>query len=300
MVGQSTPGGSEPDPPTVGLDQSGAGLARQGSDLLGDGRGGEPVGLRDGPHRPEPGQLEEQVQPAYVHPSIVHEVRTIRPVKLTWTRTVLIAFTRAMSTTAAASTPSLGHARTGAFMAMGSMLCVQIGLAVSVGLIDQLGAEGAAWLRLVWAGALMLVIGRPRRSDFTRTGLALERAPRHRHRRPHPAVHGGGRTAAAGHGQRPGVPRSSRRRGRPRRCRSVRVAADRSGRRAAADRALVRYGGPGRRGLRARGRLSAGRRTSCSPSGWATRSPASPVSRSRCRSPRWSPRWSPVPPRSGR
>jgi inner membrane transporter RhtA len=57
-------------------------------------------------------------------------------------------------------------------MAMSSMLCVQLGLAVSVGLIDQLGAEGTAWLRLVWAGVLMLVVGRPRRADFTRSSLA--------------------------------------------------------------------------------------------------------------------------------
>ena len=31
-------------------------------------------------------------------------------------------------------------------MAVASMLCVQLGLAFSVGLIDDLGAEGAAWL----------------------------------------------------------------------------------------------------------------------------------------------------------
>ena len=62
-------------------------------------------------------------------------------------------------------------ARTGALMATVSMLCVQLGLAVSVGLIDQLGAQGAAWLRLVWAGALMVLIGRPWRVRFTRSGL---------------------------------------------------------------------------------------------------------------------------------
>lgn len=56
-------------------------------------------------------------------------------------------------------------------MAMISMLCVQLGLAVSVGLIDQIGAEGAAWLRLVWAGALMLLIVRPRPSSFSREAL---------------------------------------------------------------------------------------------------------------------------------
>ncbi|MDH2413724.1 EamA family transporter [Nocardioides sp. CER19] len=57
-------------------------------------------------------------------------------------------------------------ARTGVSMAVASMLCVQLGLAASVGLIDQVGAEGAAWLRLTWAGLLLLVIVRPRRSMF--------------------------------------------------------------------------------------------------------------------------------------
>lgn len=54
-------------------------------------------------------------------------------------------------------------------MASGSMLCVQVGLALSLGLIDQIGVEGAAWLRLAWAGVLLLVIVRPRPSAFTRT-----------------------------------------------------------------------------------------------------------------------------------
>ena len=59
------------------------------------------------------------------------------------------------------------QARSGALMAMGSMLCVQVGLALAVSLIDRIGVEGAAWLRLVWAGVLMLVIVRPRISAFT-------------------------------------------------------------------------------------------------------------------------------------
>lgn len=53
-------------------------------------------------------------------------------------------------------------------MAMGSMACVQVGLAIAVTLIDRIGVEGAAWLRLAWAGVLMLVIVRPRPSAFTR------------------------------------------------------------------------------------------------------------------------------------
>jgi inner membrane transporter RhtA len=59
------------------------------------------------------------------------------------------------------------QARTGAMMAMGSMLCVQVGLAIAVTLIDRIGVEGAAWLRLAWAGVLMLVIVRPKFTSFT-------------------------------------------------------------------------------------------------------------------------------------
>jgi inner membrane transporter RhtA len=62
-------------------------------------------------------------------------------------------------------------ARTGASMAVVSMLFVQLGLAASVGLIDQVGAGGAAWLRLFWAGVLLLVVVRPRPSAFSRETL---------------------------------------------------------------------------------------------------------------------------------
>jgi inner membrane transporter RhtA len=66
---------------------------------------------------------------------------------------------------------STTQARIGAAMATGSMLTVQIGLAVSVGMFDKIGAEGAAWLRLAWAGVLLLVIVRPRPSKFTRSSF---------------------------------------------------------------------------------------------------------------------------------
>src|SRR5436190_398252 len=79
----------------------------------------------------------------------------------------LIAFTGAM--TLLPTRPS--SARAGALMAMASMLSVQVGLAASVGLIDEVGAEGAAWLRLAWAGALMLLLVRPRRAQFSRRSL---------------------------------------------------------------------------------------------------------------------------------
>jgi len=63
------------------------------------------------------------------------------------------------------------RARSGAGLAIVSMVCVQLGLAASVGLFDRVGPEGAAWLRLAWAGVLLLVLVRPRPSRFTRSGL---------------------------------------------------------------------------------------------------------------------------------
>ncbi|MEW2506845.1 EamA family transporter [Amycolatopsis sp. NPDC047767] len=61
--------------------------------------------------------------------------------------------------------------RTGAALAVAAMLCVQLGLALSVGLFDRVGPEGAAWLRLAWAGVLLLVLVRPRPSSFSRSTL---------------------------------------------------------------------------------------------------------------------------------
>src|SRR3954462_8018249 len=78
--------------------------------------------------------------------------------KIAWTRTYPVPFNAEVST---------NQARTGAMMAMGSMLCVQVGLAIAVTLIGRIGVEGAAWLRLAWAGVLMLVIVRPRLAAFT-------------------------------------------------------------------------------------------------------------------------------------
>jgi inner membrane transporter RhtA len=56
-------------------------------------------------------------------------------------------------------------------MALGSMLCVQLGAAVSVGLFNRIGPDGAAWLRLTWAGIVLLVIVRPRPSAFSKSGF---------------------------------------------------------------------------------------------------------------------------------
>lgn len=56
-------------------------------------------------------------------------------------------------------------------MAVGSMVCVQLGLAIGVTLIEDIGVEGVAWLRLAWAGILFLIIVRPRRTAFTRNSF---------------------------------------------------------------------------------------------------------------------------------
>jgi inner membrane transporter RhtA len=64
------------------------------------------------------------------------------------------------------------RAGVGTFMAIGSMLCVQLGLAISVGLIDRIGADGAAWLRLAWAGVLLIVVVRPKPTAFSRNTFA--------------------------------------------------------------------------------------------------------------------------------
>jgi inner membrane transporter RhtA len=56
---------------------------------------------------------------------------------------------------------------TGAMMAVGSMSCVQLGLALSAPLLGQLGPLGIAGLRLAWAGVLLLILVRPRPRDFT-------------------------------------------------------------------------------------------------------------------------------------
>jgi inner membrane transporter RhtA len=90
---------------------------------------------------------------------------------LTWTRTIV---SPSLVVVAAPTSPLVlpSSPRTGALMATGSMLCVQIGLAVSVGLFDRIGSTGTAALRLLWAGLLLAVIARPRPSAFTRSGFA--------------------------------------------------------------------------------------------------------------------------------
>jgi inner membrane transporter RhtA len=58
-------------------------------------------------------------------------------------------------------------------MALVAMCCVQLGLAVSVGLVDRLGAGGVAWLRLAWAGVVLVAIARPWRTRFSRAALGV-------------------------------------------------------------------------------------------------------------------------------
>ncbi len=52
--------------------------------------------------------------------------------------------------------------RSGAGMALIAMLCVQLGIAASVGLFDEVGPDGAACLRLVFAGLILVAVVRAR------------------------------------------------------------------------------------------------------------------------------------------
>ena len=68
--------------------------------------------------------------------------------------------------------PLVTSDRSGAGMALVAMICVQLGIAASVGLFDEVGAEGAACLRLAFAGLILFAAVRPRPSAFTRRSLA--------------------------------------------------------------------------------------------------------------------------------
>jgi inner membrane transporter RhtA len=63
---------------------------------------------------------------------------------------------------------SRSPARAGTLMAVGSMISVQLGLALTVGLFGQLGPLGATWLRLAWAGTLLPIVVRPQPWRFPR------------------------------------------------------------------------------------------------------------------------------------
>ncbi|MEV7723547.1 EamA family transporter [Streptomyces sp. NPDC101733] len=67
--------------------------------------------------------------------------------------------------------PRLTGPAGGGLMAVVSMSTIQLGLALSVPLLDRLGALGTAGLRLGWAGVILLVLVRPRPRDFARRDL---------------------------------------------------------------------------------------------------------------------------------
>ena len=56
-------------------------------------------------------------------------------------------------------------------MAIAAMAWVQLGVAVSVGLAPRIGAGGIVWLRLSWAGLVLIAIARPSRKSFTSSAL---------------------------------------------------------------------------------------------------------------------------------
>jgi inner membrane transporter RhtA len=82
-----------------------------------------------------------------------------------WTRTVSVVCTGRMTDHDSTA------ARAGTGMALAAMLCVQLGLAASVGIFDRVGPEGAAFLRLFWAGLIVAVLVRPRIRLMSRSTL---------------------------------------------------------------------------------------------------------------------------------
>ncbi|QDO90144.1 EamA family transporter [Ornithinimicrobium ciconiae] len=56
-------------------------------------------------------------------------------------------------------------------MALASMFCVQLGVVAAFSVFDQIGPDGAAWLRLSWAGLIFLVLVRPRPRQLARRDL---------------------------------------------------------------------------------------------------------------------------------
>src|ERR1700759_437536 len=76
-----------------------------------------------------------------------------------------------MTTSAAPRPGGSSPARTGALLTLASMTSAQLGLAFSVGLIGQLGALGAASIRLFSAGGIMLAVTRPWRFRYSRAAI---------------------------------------------------------------------------------------------------------------------------------
>ncbi len=73
--------------------------------------------------------------------------------------------------------PGRSAARVGTGMASRRCCACSSGLAVSVGLFDRIGPEGAAWLRLAWAGVIVLVVVRPRFAEPQPARPARRRSP---------------------------------------------------------------------------------------------------------------------------
>lgn len=60
---------------------------------------------------------------------------------------------------------------TGTAMALAAMVVIQFGIALALGLVDELGAGGVAWIRLAWAAVVIVLVARPWRLRFTRRAI---------------------------------------------------------------------------------------------------------------------------------
>src|SRR5262249_24117208 len=144
---------------------------REHGELLGHGRRRVAELVGDRAHRAAAGELEEKAKATRIHrPALFDDIeRYVKQVDVD--RTVRVWSTGRVTRLSAATDADSGP-RPGAGMALASIVCVQIGIALSVGLFDEVGPAGAAALRLAWAGVVLLVIVRPRPSAFSQRGFA--------------------------------------------------------------------------------------------------------------------------------
>ena len=85
VVGQPASGRGQPHPSADRFDELRTRLLRQGGDLLGHRRGGQPVRLGDLTHRAETRQFEQEMQASGVHRNNCPQYPNGLSMKVTWT-----------------------------------------------------------------------------------------------------------------------------------------------------------------------------------------------------------------------
>ena len=200
VLGQPAPGRGQAYPPADGFDERRARLGGQGGDLLRHGRRGHAQLVGDGAHRPEPGQLEQEAQAAGLHRAIVQDAEHFvhdSHVDVDGRHSVQWSGDRSPSRSGATLGRRLDGVRPARAGRVGRPLRPHRAggrrvAASRVGRRSPAGARAPASVRVL-----------PPRAGHVRRA-------RDRDGRADVVLHGRGRAAAPGHGERAGVPRSAR------------------------------------------------------------------------------------------